>query len=213
MDALDGLGEDVVDSRLLTAGDQVGAIEGQGSCRGSDVADWNGVCSHCGHGLSMLGLLQGYYLQWWLSDGCTDVVVSRRRASRSASRHTGHGVGTAHPLDHVLGLSSRSIPVPWVLLHVFVSNLLRFVDERSLLGFTERLPFRTQPLAQLRVVHARVVLRKRLSSVFRPDHESVHGPFDMIRRSVRHHGHLNVCCTAVLQFYFTTGEGCCYRVQ
>ena len=132
-------------------------------------------------------MLEGDYLEGLAASAGVSGPAGR------AKRDVGHGVGGAHLLEHVLGLSSRSISVAGVVDHVLFSDLLRFVDKRPLLCVAERLPLGAKPLAQLRIVHARILLSELLSALLGPDHEGVHGPLDVVGRTVGHDRHCNVC--------------------
>lgn len=108
-------------------------------------------------------------------------------------RNIWHGIGGAHFLEHVLGLSPRPISVAWMVSHVLLSYLLRFVYVGPFLGVAQPLPLGSQAFAQFGIVHAWILLRQFLSSLLGPDHEGVHGTLDVIGRSaVGHDSHFNL---------------------
>lgn len=79
------------------------------------------------------------------------------------------------------GLTTRSILVVGVFLHVQGSQTLGLVDERSFLLFAQLLPLRAETFAYLGVVHFRIVLGHLATLSARPHHERIHRPLHMIR--------------------------------
>ena len=67
-----------------------------------------------------------------------------------------------------------------MLLHVEGAEPLGLVYEGSLLGLGQQLPLAAQPLADLAVVHLRVLLRHLAALAPGPHHERVHGSFHSI---------------------------------
>ena len=92
----------------------------------------------------------------------------------------------------ILGLSSWTIAIVWILDHVLLTNLLGFFDVWPFLSLRERLPFRAKFLAQLRIVHSGILLSQLFAPFFRPYHERVHGALDVVWGSTGHYSHW--CC-------------------
>ena len=67
-----------------------------------------------------------------------------------------------------------------VVLHVLVSDLLCFLDERQLVLVSQRFPLGPQAPANLRVVQSGVFLRQFPALFSGPDHERIHGTFNMV---------------------------------
>lgn len=63
---------------------------------------------------------------------------------------------------------------------------LCLINERSLLGFTQQFPLRSQPLWNFRIMHLRVFLCHLPSLTPWPHHESIHGSLDMLRLATVH---------------------------
>lgn len=101
---------------------------------------------------------------------------------RHAAQAVGHGEGELVLFEQRLGLAPRPVLVVGMLLHVHGSQALRLVDERPLLRLGEQLPLGAQALADLRVVHLRVLLGHLPPLSPRPHHEGVHGPLDVVHR-------------------------------
>ena len=57
---------------------------------------------------------------------------------------------------------------------------LRLINEGPLVGVSEELPVRPEPLGDLGVVHLGVLLRDLPTLDPGPDHESVHRPLDVL---------------------------------
>ena len=149
------------------------------------------VVRRCRGGILVAGLLHDVH-----GLGSSDRLVastnlhSRSLAVRGQARH-GVRRSHCHPtrfVERVLRFSPRTISVVRINNHMLLSNLFGVFDVRSLRFLAERFPLRTQLLAQLRVVHARIFLRKLFPSFLRPDHEGVHRSLDVIWRP-RHDCH------------------------
>ncbi len=79
-----------------------------------------------------------------------------------------------------LGLPPGAVLVLGMVLHVLGTDALGLIDKRPLFGLSQKLPFRSQPLGNLRVVHLWVVLGNLPSLQSGPDHEGVHWPLDVV---------------------------------
>ena len=64
--------------------------------------------------------------------------------------------------------------------HMLGADPLRLIDERPLLALRQQLPLGAQPFWDLGVVHFWVLLRYLAPFHPWPDHEGVHGPFDVL---------------------------------
>ncbi|TRY92637.1 hypothetical protein DNTS_007693, partial [Danionella cerebrum] len=83
-------------------------------------------------------------------------------------------------LEQGLGLPPGPVLVIRVLLHVHGAQPFRLVDEGSLFRLGHEFPLRSQALADLRIVHLRVLLSHFPTLTPRPHHEGVHGSLDAV---------------------------------
>ena len=78
------------------------------------------------------------------------------------------------------GFPSGTIFVLRMILHVLSSDSFGFINERSLVGFSQQLPLRSKSFGNLWVVHLWIFLSNFPSLEARPNHESVHGSLDVV---------------------------------
>ena len=108
-------------------------------------------------------------------------VVSRGEAERCGGRESADLL----LLEEALVLASRPILVVRMVLHVNGAQTLGLVNVRPLLLLVEHLPLGAEALADLRVVHLRVLLGHLAPLAARPHHERVHGPLHSLQVGCR----------------------------
>ena len=78
-------------------------------------------------------------------------------------------------------LSPRPVLIVRMLLQMNSSQPFGLIDIGPLVVVTEKLPLGTETLANLRIVHLRVLLGHLAPPIARPHHERVHGPLNSLQ--------------------------------